>query len=61
MKRVLLWLGLAVSILFLLLSLAALPVVAMSMGGGSYIGIPFLTAIVSIVATTGIFRALRRA
>lgn len=60
-KHVLLWLGLALSALFLLLSLAALPVVAMSMGGDSHIGIPFLATIVSIVATTGIVRALRRA
>lgn len=61
MKRVLLVLGLIVSILFLLLSLAALPVFAMSMGGFSYIGIPLLTTIVGVVATTAFTRTLRRA
>ena len=61
MKRVLLVLGLIVSILFLLLSLAALPVFAMSMGGDSYIAIPLLTAVVAVVATTAFTRALRSA
>lgn len=60
-KRVLLMLGLIVSILFLLLSLAALPVIAMSMGGSSYIAIPLLTSIVGVMATTAFTRALQRA
>ena len=53
--------GLVVSILFLLLSPAALPVTAMSMGGSSYIAIPLLTSIVGVMATIGFTRALRRA
>ncbi len=61
MKSVLLVLGLIVSILLLLLSLAALPVFAMSMGGYSYIAIPLLTTIVGGAATTAFTRALRRA
>jgi hypothetical protein len=60
-KRVLLVLGLIVSILFLLLSLAALLVSAMSMGGGSFIALPLLTAVVGVVATTAFTRALRSA
>jgi hypothetical protein len=60
-KRVLLVLGLIVSILVLLLSLAALPVFAMAMGGLSLIALPLLTTIVGIVATTAFLRALRRA
>jgi hypothetical protein len=60
-KRVLLGLGLIVSVVLLLLSLAAVPVVAMSMGGLSDIGIALLTSLVGIVATTAFVRALRRA
>ena len=61
MNRVVLMVGLVVSILFLLLSPAALPVTAMSMGGSSYIAIPLLTSIVGVMATIGFTRALRRA
>jgi hypothetical protein len=53
--------GLIGSVLFLLLSVAALPVFAMSMGGYSYIAIPVLTTIIGIASTTAFTRALRRA
>ncbi|CAB4786474.1 MAG: hypothetical protein F2735_00455 [Actinobacteria bacterium] len=60
MTRVVLGLGLTLSVLLLLLSLAAVPVVAMSYGGGPYLGIPVVTSIVLALVASGFFRAARR-